>query len=261
MSDVHAPRAASFATSGTGRRLYVDPHDERAQELLRSGASMNAGSRQLWGAVLALRDWDVVVDVGANYGEMTLGVPVPASARIVCFEPNPRVVPHLRRSVGESGIDVDLREVAVGAREGEADFVVDTVWSGRSGLADVRRTDADHHVETVTVPVVPLDAELRLTDADSVCVKVDVEGGELDVLEGARRLVTSSRPWAVMVEVLHLDLFEKAELASAYTMRVMDRRTGDLLVVPPASPQRVSELLGSGWVHGQDAVLTARDAA
>ena len=260
MPDVDAPTAVAFATTATGHRLHVDPDDERGQELVRSGAAMNEGSRRLWAAVLGQRDWDVVVDVGANYGEMTLGVPVPAGARIVCFEPNPRVLPHLRRSLREAGLAVDLREEAVGAREGTADFALDTVWSGRSGLAAVRRTDVENPVETVTVPVVTLDSALAPSDTDSVCLKVDVEGGELDVLEGARRLL-SGRPWAVMVEVLHLDLFEQAELAATCTMRVMDLRTGDLVVVPPASPHRVAELLGSGWVHGQDVVLTARDAA
>ncbi len=44
-------------------------------------------------------------------------------------------------------------------------------------------------------------------------------------------------------------------------MRVMDRRTGDLVVVPPASVRLVSELLDSDWLHSQDAILTTREAA
>lgn len=250
-----------FTTTATGRRLYVDPDDQRAQELVRSGLLMNAGSHRLWAAVLALHPWDLVVDIGANYGEMTLGVRMPRTARLMCFEASPRVLPYLRRSIRESGLDVDLREVAVGDRETHAEFAVDTVWSGRSGLAQTHRTDAEHPMRSVTVPVVTLDSQLRLAEGESVCVKVDVEGGELDVLEGARELVSSTRPWAIMAEVLHMDMFERAHLARTFTMRVMDRRTGDLVTVPPASPQRVAELLDSGWVHGQDAVLTQRSAA
>lgn len=250
----------SYVVSPHGHRLYVDPADARAVELLRVDGTLSPGSSRLWQATLALREWDVVVDIGANYGEMVLDAAVPAGARVVCFEPNARVLPHLRRSIEESGMDIDLREVAIGARDGEARFVVDTVWSGRSGLAGTHRTDADHPLDTVVVPLRTLDGELP-DDGTSVCVKVDVEGAELDVLEGARGLTGSDRAWAIMLEVLHLHAHEQAWLASRFTMRVMDRRTGDLVVVPPVSPQRVTDLLQSGWVHPQDAVLTARDAA
>lgn len=251
-----------YVLSATGNRLYVDPADERAQGLMRSaGPALTPGSNRLWDAVLALREWDVVVDIGANYGEMVLGSVVADGARVVCFEPNPQVLPFLRRSVEESGLAIDLREVAVGATETEATFVMDTVWSGRSGLAETHRTDADHALEAVVVPVRTLDSVLTLGDEDSVCIKIDVEGAEFDVLAGARSLTTSPRPWAIMLEVLHMDPFEKARLAAYYRMQVMDRRTGELVVVPPASPDRVAQLLDGDWLHSQDAVLTARRAA
>jgi FkbM family methyltransferase len=245
----------------TGHRLYVDGDDARGQELVRSGGSLSAGSSRLWMAALALDDWDVVVDVGVNYGEMLLSADVPVGARRIGFEPNPRVLPYLRQSIEESGLEVDLREVALGAAEAEASFVVDTEWSGRSGLAGSHRTDEEHVLDHVVVPVRTLDAELALSDGDSVCVKIDVEGAEFDVLAGARDLMSDERGWAVMLEILHMDAFEQARLASEFRMRVLDRRTGDLVVVPPASPQRVSELISSGWVHAQDAVLTSRASA
>ncbi|GAB3037063.1 hypothetical protein GCM10011376_31950 [Nocardioides flavus (ex Wang et al. 2016)] len=250
-----------FVVGATGRRLYVDPDDERAHQLVRNDGTLTPGSNRLWDAVLALQPWDVVVDIGANYGEMVLGASIPADARIICFEPSPRVLPYLRRSITESGLPIDLREVAVGAAVTEASFVMDTVWSGRSGLADTHRTDSEHALEAVVVPVRTLDSELALSEGDAVCVKVDVEGAEFDVLEGARALTASSRPWAIMMEVLHMDPFEKARLAADYRMHVMDRRTGDLVVVPPASADVLTELLAGEWLHSQDAVLTSREAA
>jgi len=251
-----------YLRSATGRRLYVDPADERARALDRSGGSMNDGSMRVWEVALSMRSWDVVVDVGANYGEMLLGAPLPSHSRLVCFEPNPQILPHLRRSIAESGLEVDLRAVAVGTETGESTFYVDTVWSGRSGLAQTHRTDAEHRLESVTVPMSTLDSELEdLAEAASVCIKVDVEGGEFAVLAGAERLLSATRPWVVMLEILHMDPFEVASLAATYTMRVLDRRTGELVVVPPATPRWVSELLDAGWLYPQDALLTTREAA
>ena len=158
-------------------------------------------------------------------------------------------------------MQIDLREVAIGARAGEATLVVDTVWSGRSGLESTHRTDAEHLLDSVVVPVRTLDSDLVLADSESVCVKVDVEGGEFDVLDGASDLLSRRSPWAMMVEVLHMTAFEQAQLASEFTMRVMDHRSGALVVVPPASPRAVSTLLHAGWLYPQDAVLTSRRVA
>jgi FkbM family methyltransferase len=258
VAGAYAAGAALFMAGSSGHRIYVDPDDARGRELVRSGGAMSAGTARLWDAVLALEEWDVLVDIGANYGEMLLGAQVPDGVRRICFEPNPKVLPFLRRSIEESGLDVDLREVAIGATETEAVFLVDTEWSGRSGLAGSHRTDEVHRLDELVVPVRALDAELPLAHGDSVCIKVDVEGGEMEVLRGAGGLLDGDRRWAVMIEILHMDAFEVAQLARTYTMRAMDRRTGDLILVPPGSPRRVAELIGAGWLHPQDAVLTAK---
>ena len=87
-----------------------------------------------------------------------------------------------------------------------------------------------------------------------------MEGAEFDVLKGARSLLAGAWPWAIMLEVLHMDIFEKASLAQEFTMRVMDLRTGELVRVPPESPHVVGQLLSAGWLHTQDAVLTPKEA-
>jgi FkbM family methyltransferase len=247
-----------FVVSRLGERIYVDPDDERVTALRMAGGELNRGSTRLWDLVLAMREWDVVVDIGANYGEMLLGARLPERARLLCFEPNPRVTPFLRRSIAESRLDVELREIAVGPRDGRDTFAMDVVWSGRSGLLGSHRTDADHAITTLDVPVRTLDSELSLSDGESVCLKVDVEGGEHDVLRGASELLGSGRPWAMMLEILHMDAFEKARLANEFSMSVLDDRTGELVAVPPTTPGAVSELLTAGWIYPQDAVLTAR---
>ena len=64
-----------------------------------------------------------------------------------------------------------------------------------------------------------------------------------------------------MLEIGPLDMFEKASLAKAFTMSVLDDRAGDLVVVPPAAPRAVAALLAADWLCAQHAVLTPRPRA
>ena len=67
----------------------------------------------------------------------------------------------------------------------------DDPWNSR--LAGDQREDAQN---LTAVPVISLDEFSRVLDAQSRVrfIKIDVEGAELDVLEGSARLLDSSQP-------------------------------------------------------------------
>jgi hypothetical protein len=46
----------------------------------------------MWRSLLAERPWTHVIDVGANYGEMLVGVELPRAATVIALEPNPFVI-------------------------------------------------------------------------------------------------------------------------------------------------------------------------
>ncbi len=250
---------ADSIVNALGRRLWFDAADERGRALQERAGDLNGGSLELWRALLALRSWDAVLDVGANYGEMLLGVDLSGVPTVVGFEPNPRVLPHLRRSIEESGAGHPIREVAVSDVPGEElVFAIDLVWSGMSGLAATRADGAQHRVEEVAVRSTTIDVELAaLGEPESVLVKVDVEGAEQAVLAGAGALLGSDRPWAVMLEVLHMGLEAEAELLARYDVAALDLAEGSLARVPPMSADAWGALLATGWVYRQDVVLLA----
>ena len=153
-----------------------------------------------------VRPGDVVYDIGANLGFMTL-VAARLGARVEAFEPLPESAAAVRRSAALNGFtDVRVHELAVAARSGRARFlrVDEGSWSH---LADRGR-----HVRTtgeLDVRVVALD-DLRGELAPPAVVKVDVEGSELAVLAGAAALLADARP------VLIVETHEtNAEVAAA----------------------------------------------
>ena len=127
-----------------------------------------------------------VVDVGANIGYNTVHAARCAgtSGRVVALEPTPDNLEVLRRNVAASGLaNIVVEPVAAGRAEGERELFV---RGEKSAVNSFFPASCYAHVtEVLRVPVVPLD---ELVDEADV-VKIDVEGAELDVLEGMPRLL------------------------------------------------------------------------
>ena len=128
-----------------------------------------------------------VIDVGANIGYNTLYAArrVGPTGRVVAIEPTPDTLAVLRHNIAASGLaNVAVEPVAAGSAVGTRDFFV---RGDRSAVNSLFPESCYAPVTSVlSVPVRPLD-DLVNTEAD--LVKIDVEGAEIDVLEGMPRLL------------------------------------------------------------------------
>lgn len=135
----------------------------------------------------------VVIDVGAHNGMHSRRVRrYLRPAQLILVEPIPELAAGLRREFGRRR-NVEVREVALSTEPGTATFVVDDTAPGESGLEN--RADAlgrDHQTREIEVSVQRID-DWTLEGPLSY-MKVDVEGGEINVVRGASGLVTSDRP-------------------------------------------------------------------
>lgn len=135
-----------------------------------------------------------VFDVGANIGLMAAPVLRHCpDCRVISFEPSPNVLPSLRRTIAGSpfGSRWQLIEKAVSSKEGVAKFVISP--QAESLFDGFRNTHRASRSSTVTVPVTTLDATWQALGRPAVSViKCDVEGADLDVLEGARSCLVAT---------------------------------------------------------------------
>jgi FkbM family methyltransferase len=137
-------------------------------------------------AVLA-RDSNCV-DVGANEGRhLSMFAQLAPEGSHIAYEP----VPHLRASLARKFPGVDVRGAALSDRSGESAFVVHKRLPSRSSLRPVGYDAAD--TETIMVPVQTLDDALAPAYTPRL-LKVDVEGAEHLVFEGALETLTTHRP-------------------------------------------------------------------
>jgi FkbM family methyltransferase len=135
-----------------------------------------------------LRPGDAVVDVGANIGLATLVAAkiVGPTGRIIAVEPHPRTFEYLRDNVQLNGLTdiVRLYCAALGEREGQRRIVEFPGDDSQNRLAG-----GDH--SGIRVAVVPLDGLLTL-EGPTALLKLDVEGYEKFVLDGANRTLATT---------------------------------------------------------------------
>jgi FkbM family methyltransferase len=173
-----------------GLRLRLDLRDNLARTVYFTGTYEPELIRYL---TTHLDPSCVFADVGAHMGIHAL-VAARAGARVVAFEPAPDSAARLREAAAANSLSVEVVQAALGSEEGEVELFADP----RYDVADAGvRSIAGTGERVATARETTLDAcSLDRLDV----LKVDVEGAEAVVLEGARESLARLRPRAVIVE-------------------------------------------------------------
>lgn len=211
----------------------------------------------------------VAVDIGAHGGFYSVLARrrVGPSGVVVAFEPSPREQRRLKLNLGLNRFgDVRVVSSAVGEERGETDFYV--VHGVETGFGGRRRPEVEGRIERLTVPLTTLDVALDRLGIGSVdLLKVDVEGGELAVFQGAAKLLGAvprpvilceisddrSAPWGHGGRAVHDHLgrlgfrwFRVEPFGSLIESAVSETFHANLVAVPEERLEAVAEL-----VHGE----------
>ncbi len=130
-----------------------------------------------------IRNDDVVIDIGANIGWFTTQF-ADEGKQCHAFEPNPHVFNKLKKNCELNGIEKKciLNNCAVGKNTGKIKFFTfKNLHHGLCSISDFNREDK----EEINVNITTLYGYLAKNNISKIdLIKVDVEGAELDVLEG-----------------------------------------------------------------------------
>ena len=138
-----------------------------------------------------LRPGMTVVDVGANVGNVTVAAAdvVGDSGRVVAYEPGHAAAQLLRERCRQRAC-VEVRQTAVSNVCGHMFFFVDP---SKSTSATLFASVAAETAERTRVPVCSLDSEMDALPAVDF-MKIDAQGAEGRILDGARRLLKRDKP-------------------------------------------------------------------
>jgi FkbM family methyltransferase len=133
---------------------------------------------------------DVVVDVGANLGAYSLLFAqwVGPSGHVYAFEPAPEARRGLERHVALNRCEgvVSILSDAVSSSSGIVRFHA----AGTRGDNRIARGD-EGTAARITVKTTSLDEFCAVHRVEAALIKIDVEGAELEVLQGARQTIAS----------------------------------------------------------------------
>ena len=211
-----------------------------------------------------LRPGDVFVDVGANVGYYTVlgGIQVGPQGRVVAVEALPTTAEQLRRNVSINGLkNVEIVQAAAYDRPGALQVRVPNSVFGMASVVTELRTQNGGDTVT-TIPAVRLDDVCAEHDRIHV-MKMDIEGAELQALEGARatlaktcRVVIECNQDREKIEHLLREAGFRVTKLSFTTYVLADRAEGAGPLGEPATPpadergRELSSLSDSGSAAG-----------
>lgn len=178
----------------------------RAYSWTRSMHVITDEGPQMMSLALMLRPEDVFIDVGAN-----AGIHVAAYAKLAhihpkfelhAFEPNPDTFSRLERGLrhpdnADIAARIHLYNQGVSNADSTLEFVSGAV-SHEFGVLNAR--DAQIKTESIQVKCVRLDHVEALKGDRSIVIKLDVEGHELEALQGASGLFDAGRVKAILID-------------------------------------------------------------
>ncbi len=216
-----------------GGVLALDPHAEITRAIIGSG-TYEPGL--LWALTHLVVPGDHAVMAGANIGVIPafLAHLVGPDGMVIAVEPSPRLFDALVGNIRGLAAAPAVRPVraALGDHRGSASFVVaPRDASGRGHLGDT--------ADGVEVDVTTIDALTADSGAASIeMILLDVEGSEVDALDGARATIARHLP-VVIAEMEDAAAIERMEtrvasrLASlGYLLLIIETGTGATAAFP-----------------------------
>ena len=212
----------------------------------------------------ALEPGEVMLDIGANYGEIAIAAARKIGPRgaVHAFEPNAKVAAYLRRSAELNRFaHLVVHEVALGSADGVGELrgegghhsgtgsLLTTAEAASSmSPAEVGRWEERVSYGAVTVRAAG-DYLRQVVQGPIAVVKIDVEGMEGPILESMEPILREDRPRMICFESHHspVPFFDRApvqclaRLGYRFKQVVVEARLSlepELVDVPPSGPTR-----------------------
>jgi FkbM family methyltransferase len=249
-----SPPASVVVTLPWGLPIRIDAREDIGRSIWQLGLHDLVVSEALWRLVTPD---SLAVDVGANIGSLTGLMALRAGPRgeVLAFEPHPQVFAELESNIGllagEARLaPVRLSAAAVSAAAGTAYLHSGDHFAANRGISYL--TDEPDRA----IPVITVTLDEVLDGRTATVVKIDVEGREMLVLQGAEESLRGGRIRHLVYEAYGDESREARDFLEkrGYGVYALGRTLAGL---------RLSAVDGESWVASYESpnFLATRDPA
>jgi FkbM family methyltransferase len=222
----------------TGESMNLPIQDHFASEVFITNCDVDWGSEALLASLLNRKG--AFLDVGAHIGYYSLYM-LPLVREVYSFEPDPRVCAMLEKNVGGKG-NVLVIPWAVGAAKGRARFTLE-----RDAEVSHLSAEGEDAANQIVVEVVTIDEFVRSRGLTVEAIKIDVEGHDAEVIQGALGVLREQQPLVLTEARPDARLFELALLV-AYRVFAFVRH-------PRTRKKWMAELIADQAIPGETKML------
>jgi FkbM family methyltransferase len=213
-------RISSYLGGGSGLTylidetpIYINTNDFGCPSNFINGGRYEEEYQQVLASFR--RPDSVFLDIGANLGVFSLRLaPMMRQGHVYAFEPNQKIHELFARSVHLNGLKHWIDIFQCGASDRDLEMVL-SVPQGHAGGASVTEPESGSATVGERIRVSPVDRLLEDLPQFHLA-KIDVEGHELHVLRGMRRLLERSPDAVILFEKLGEDTGIEGDLISYF---------------------------------------------
>jgi FkbM family methyltransferase len=203
---------------------------------------------------------EIFVDIGANYGIHSLPF-LTHQIETIAFEPNTSCHDYLREVCALNAMKLRIEDVALGDRDSYVElwYPEKDAWLGSTDISVKQKLEAKHNLTTRRVRQKTLDEYLTDIGNRRLLIKIDAEGSEYRILQGALCTLQKNRP-LVLFESRRddnnrcelFDLFSSQNYGVAHLPWFQDQPT-PLLNLPEFLDSAATNFIAVPAKHNEDA--------
>jgi FkbM family methyltransferase len=175
-------------------------NDSRGLLLKDLGHPLQRRTFRSWNLIATTLPWDHIIDIGSNYGEMIFFSNINLNQRITAIEANPKLIPKLIHNLRFFSNKTIISK-AISSQKGFVNFNVNESHSGKSAISFEIRGEL---VEAITLEHL-LESEVH----NSVLIKIDIEGGENDLINSILKFKSCNFLFFVESQTFDSEVYEK----------------------------------------------------
>lgn len=162
-----------------------------------------------------LKKGSTVVDCGSNIGFYPLleAHILDGQGEILCIEPDPRNYELLKKNLSliPSGVKITGYNIAISSQVGSMNLYVGCASNLNKIIHDASKVAKEHVIE---VPVKTIDSLADELNIQPDFIRMDIEGHEVDVIKGMRKVIEQAKAGFTLFFELHPDEYSETNSLS-----------------------------------------------